>query len=82
MALVGAGNFSPGAGDLTTTCGGQFLVPANANGVRDPKLDCAGASILWRRRKLAGDKGARLAMELPVYDLIVMGAELLGFPSM
>ena len=56
------------------------MVPANANGVRDPKLDCAGASILGRRRKLAGDKGARLAMELPVYNLIVYGGAVVGIP--
>jgi hypothetical protein len=55
---------------------------ADADGRCDPKLDLSGASILGCRGKLAGDIEARLAMELPVYDLIVIGAELSGFPSM
>ena len=53
---------------------------ANANGGRGPKPDRARASILERRGKLAGDTGARLAMELPVYNLIIYGCTVVRIP--
>ena len=81
VALVGARNWTSVYFDSPTTRGGQFLDPANANSGRDPKLDPAGISMLGRRSKLTKwDAVARLAIELPVFNLIVYGGAVVGIP--
>ena len=81
VALVGGGNFSPAVSDWPTPRGGQFVDSADADCRCDPKLDRAGTSNLGRCGKLTGwDAGARLAIELPVCNLIVYGGAVVGIP--